>query len=237
LVVAPAGAKDADLSMRIFNADGSEAEMCGNGVRCVARYRYEQERSGSRCLAIATQAGVVRTEVVRTKPRFEVRVNMGLPASVVVHDRPGTIEGTRAELVDVSMGNPHCVAFVDGDLQSIDLPKFATEIAREGSFSEGVNVELGRVSTSAVAMRVHERGVGETWACGTGACAVAVAAIVTGRSVSPVEVSMRGGDVTVEWAGRGSPAFLTGGAEITFRTEVEVADEMLAQTSSPATLG
>ena len=233
LVVAPCDVPGQDLTMRIFNADGSEAEMCGNGVRCVARYRYDRGDGAPRHLAIGTKSGIVRTEVVQVVPRFEVRVEMGVPDSIVAGDRIRSVAGTRAELVDVSMGNPHCVAFVDEELESVALPEFAAEIERNGAFPGGVNVEIARARMPDIAMRVHERGVGETWACGTGACAVAVAAIVTGRAASPVRVSMRGGDVTVEWAGPRARAYLTGGAETTFEAEVDVADEILAQAPAP----
>jgi diaminopimelate epimerase len=130
------------------------------------------------------------------------------------------------------VGNPHSVALVDVDVETIDLPSIASEIAAAGSFRNGVNVEVAHIGPDGIAMRVFERGVGETLACGTGACAVAVAAIAMGRAASPVRIDMRGGSVDIEWAGAGMQARLTGGAEIVFDAEVDVSEAFAA---TPAT--
>jgi diaminopimelate epimerase len=233
LVLACPSGPAADASMRIFNADGSEAEMCGNGIRCVARYLYEREAQTQESeLAIETPSGIVHTEVLASLPRFAVRAAMGVPEDVRVHDAPVKIGDVRADVVDVLVGNPHSVAFVDVDVECIDLEAMAPEIAAAGPFRNGVNVEVARIGPDGIAMRVFERGVGETLACGTGACAVAVAAIATGRAASPVRIDMRGGSVDVEWSGSGTQARLTGGAEIVFDAEVDVPEAFAA---TPAT--
>jgi diaminopimelate epimerase len=220
--------------MRIVNADGSDAETCGNGIRCVARYLHERRAASPRKLAIETASGIVRTEVVAGAPAFTVRAAMGAPGNVRVYDDHLDVGGgVAANMVDVSMGNPHSVAFVDTDLDALDLPAMASEISARGKFEHGVNVEVARVLGDAVDMRVFERGVGETLACGTGACAVAVAAIATGRAQSPVRIAMRGGDVVVAWAVPDDKVYLTGGAEIVFDADVDVHDSLVLEPAAP----
>jgi len=227
LVVERASNMGADVALRIFNADGSQAEMCGNGVRCVARYVYERTPTAPRHLKVETTSGTVQTEIAGSSP-FSVRVDMGVPGEIREYGKAKTV-GVFGDRVDVSMGNPHCVIFVDVDLMPVDLASAADAIAGDGTHPDGVNVEIARIfSGGPVAMRVYERGVGETQACGTGACAVAIAAIELGRAESPVRVTMLGGDVTVEWAGPGENAFLTGGAELVFDTTIDVAQEGVA---------
>ncbi|HYK52330.1 MAG TPA: diaminopimelate epimerase [Candidatus Eremiobacteraceae bacterium] len=218
----------ADVAMRIFNADGSQAEMCGNGVRCVARYVHDRTPTSPRRLKVETGSGPVQTEIVSDSP-FSVRVDMGVPHEIRQSGkvRAGGVNGDR---VDVSMGNPHCVVFVEVDLMPVDLGAAADAVALDGKYPDGVNVEIARVfSGGPVAMRVYERGVGETQACGTGACAVAVGAIELERAQSPVRVTMLGGDVTVEWAGEGENAFLTGGAELVFDTTIDVPENVAVE--------
>jgi len=227
LVLERASNMGADVAMRIFNADGSQAEMCGNGVRCVARYMHDRTPTAPRHLKIETVSGTVQTEIAGSSP-FSVRVDMGVPGEIREYGKAKTV-GVSGDRVDVSMGNPHCVIFVDVDLMPVDLASAADGIAGDGTYPDGVNVEIARIfSGGPVAMRVYERGVGETQACGTGACAVAIAAIELGRAESPVRVTMLGGDVTVEWAGAGENAFLTGGAELVFDATIDVADEVAA---------
>jgi diaminopimelate epimerase len=227
-------APGSDVAMRIFNADGSQAEMCGNGVRCVARFMHDRRAQSPRRLAIETTSGLVRTEVVADAPDFSVRVVMGIPDDVRIYDRE-EVAGIRGVLADVVIGNPHRVIFVELDLMTIDLAAVATEIASDGVFDDGANVEVARVFTGGpIAMRVLERGVGETLACGTGACAVAIAAIEMELASSPVRVTMQGGEVVVDWAGPGEHASLTGGAEIVFDAEIDVPDALVASAAAPA---
>jgi len=226
LVLEPASVPGSDLTMRIFNADGSQAEMCGNGVRCVARYMHDRRPESPRRLTIDTASGVVRAEVVADAPRFSARVAIGVPDEIRIYDKE-EIASIPGVLADVVIGNPHRVVFVDLDLMTIDLAAVADELAADGVFEAGANVEVARIFAGGpIAMRVFERGVGETLACGTGACAVAVAAIEMERAASPVCITMQGGEVVVEWAGPGEQAYLTGGAEIVFDADVEVPDAL-----------
>lgn len=221
LVLSPASSRGADIAMRVFNADGSEAEMCGNGVRCVARYVAEEKRGAPAALNIETKAGIVRTEIRSGGTRFAVRVDMGAPRSVMLWVEPAAIHAVSVRGADVSLGNPHCVLFVDDDPSALDLDALADAAIAEHLAGADVNVEVARIVDGAVALRVRERGVGETAACGTGACAAAVAAIATRAVKSPVDVSMRGGDVVVEWSGGDAHVFLTGGAEIVYRAQID----------------
>jgi diaminopimelate epimerase len=208
---------EADLAMRIFNADGSEAEMCGNGVRCVSRY-IARERGAEHRLEIETAAGIVRTEPAGDA----VRVDMGIPKLGQPLETAVDIEGRSLRLHRVSMGNPHAVIFADEPLETLALDALATALTSLDALGGGVNVELATLHGGRIHMRVHERGVGETQACGTGACAAAAVAIATGRARSPVSIVTRGGEVSVAWAGEGAPAMLTGSAQLIFDTLVDV---------------
>jgi diaminopimelate epimerase len=234
LVLERPAALGSDVAMRIFNADGSQAEMCGNGVRCVARFMHDRRAQSPRRLAIETSSGLVRTEVVADAPGFSVRVVMGIPDEVRIYDEE-EVAGIRGDLADVVIGNPHRVVFVELDLMTIDLAAIANEIAADGVFVDGANVEVARVFPGGpIAMRVFERGVGETLACGTGACAVAIAAIEMELASSPVHVTMQGGEVIVDWAGPGEHAYLTGGAEIVFDADIDVPDALVASAAASA---
>lgn len=224
LVLLPAAHAGVDAAMRIFNADGSEAEMCGNGIRCVARY-IARESGVERDLAIGTAAGTIRTEPAANGA---VRVNMGVPSLRRPSETAFAFDGRSFRFTHVSLGNPHAVVFVDEAIEAFPLDELATAIANLAIADGGINVELAIVSGQRARIRIHERGVGETWACGTGACAVAVAAILNGRTVSPVEVVTRGGAVSVTWSGPGTPCFLTGAASIVFDTHFELPEGPIA---------
>ncbi|MEO9169578.1 MAG: diaminopimelate epimerase, partial [Candidatus Baltobacteraceae bacterium] len=200
----------ADISMRIINADGSEAEMCGNGIRCVAR--YVDEYSQRDALRVETSAGLIETLVVRRGKTYSVRVNMGIPEILNLD-----VLGNSAV---VSVGNPHFVYFADS-LESVDLVAYGERMQRDPAFPRGVNVHIAVVESGANAlqMRHYERGVGLTMACGTGAVAAAAAAIERGAARSPIDVSVPGGELVVEWDGRGA-AFMTGPAVHVFDTVV-----------------
>jgi len=226
LVLLPAGPNSgADVAMRIFNADGSEAEMCGNGIRCLARYLARGGHAQDR-LAVQTSAGIIRTEMMATPAM--VRVDMGAPALARPLEASFEFGGRTFHYARVSMGNPHAVIFVDGTLDTYPLDQLAAAASQASGETSGINVELARVTGGRIQMRVHERGVGETWACGTGACAAAAAAIATGRLASPIEVATRGGSVNVAWNGADGSALLTGPAEIVFETTFDVAGDVLA---------
>jgi diaminopimelate epimerase len=238
LVLEAPSARGADIAMRIFNADGSEAEMCGNGIRCVARYLAQRRPSWPRTMTVQTAAGLVRTTIQTRAGCTDVSVDMGVPRlarrdipmrgepGARVIDEPVDVRGATLRLCALSMGNPHCVTFTDEPVERVDLAAHAAALERLDLFPHGANYEVARVAGGVASMRVLERGVGETQACGSGACAVGVAAILTGRTQTPVTVTMPGGPVRIEWAGEGKSVVMTGGAEIVYRAEIDAPDEL-----------
>jgi diaminopimelate epimerase len=214
LVLEQTGSPAGRLRMRIFNADGSEAQMCGNGIRCVARYLHEEDPSRT-SFDILTAAGTMHVQIVDWHGEPGARVAMGVP---VVNAVRMVEDGSLGQLSvhEIDMGNPHAVVFVQNGLAWLDLARLA-HVVTNGN-PDRMNVEVVIAGPHEAEMRVLERGVGETWACGTGACAVAVAAINAGNAHTPVTVRSRGGAVEVAWAGPGKPAYLTGDAHLVFRT-------------------
>jgi diaminopimelate epimerase len=193
------------VRMEYWNADGSVAEMCGNGLRCVARYAYDRGWSMDRNFAIQTPVGV---RGVRVLEDGAVEVELGR-VSVTGHTK---IDGDRYHLIDV--GNPHAVVMVD-DPSSSDVAGVGAKVEQDPQFANGTNVEFARVDDGVVNMRVWERGVGETMACGTGMVAAAFVATKTDRLESPVTVQMPGGRAQVDF--RDGVAWLRGPAEYVFR--------------------
>jgi diaminopimelate epimerase len=208
----------ADARMRIFNADGSEAEMCGNGVRCLAKYVYDHGLCRKEMLTVETGAGVLALELVLADGRVsQVRVDMGEPIlepEQIPTTLPGNplFEGNPVVDVDldlgdeqlrvtcVSLGNPHCITFVD-ELTDRLVRGLGPRIESDGHFPNRVNAEFVEViSPAEVRMRVWERGSGETLACGTGACAVCVAAVLARRTARKIMAHLPGGDLEVHWA-------------------------------------
>jgi diaminopimelate epimerase len=206
----------ADVRMRTINADGSEAEMCGNGIRCTARF-VDEAGEGDR-MAFETDAGVIRTEIVAREPEYLVRVGMGFPR--VASMLPSSLQD--ASFVDV--GNPHVVVFEsDG---AIDLEPLARTFLDHPAFPGGVNVHVAARDGRSLRVRHWERGAGPTMACGTGAVACAAVAILEKHCVSPVDVFVPGGRLVVEWDCEGD-ATLVGEAVRVFDTEVEVATRLV----------
>jgi len=201
----------ADVRMRIINADGSEAEMCGNGIRCAARW-LDEAGEGDR-VAFETYAGVVRTQVAAREPEYLIRVAMGTPVI-------GTLSLSMIpEASFVEVGNPHVVIF-RSEIERFDLETLAEALQHEPRFRGGTNVHVAtRCGERALEVRHWERGVGLTAACGTGAVACAAAAIAQEIVASPVEVFVPGGRLIVEWPGSGN-ADLIGPAVRVFETEV-----------------
>ncbi|MDX9703727.1 MAG: diaminopimelate epimerase [Candidatus Auribacterota bacterium] len=216
----------ADFKMRIFNADGSEVEMCGNGIRCIAKYIADKGLSKKKKLAIETLAGIIYPEI----SNGQIRVNMGkprlAPADIParfdgdkVLDAPLTLGGTTYSVTAVSMGNPHCILFVD-DLDNCSITTTGPLIEHCEMFPKRTNVEFVRVlNTSHLNVRVWERGSGITLACGTGACAAAVAACLHNRSGRAVTVTLPGGDLFIEWTDTGD-VFMTGPAQTVFHGHI-----------------
>lgn len=222
-----------DAKMRMFNADGSESEMCGNGLRCVAKYVYDHGIARKESLAIETGRGVLTVDLeIKSGKAQKVRVDMGEPileAAKIPTTLIGTppIEqtvryGTNAAdvlaLTCVSMGNPHAVAFVP-EITDWHVLQIGPLIEKDDAFPRRVNVEFVRVNSRTDAdMRVWERGSGETLACGTGACAVAVAGILTNRFDRKVTIHLVGGDLVIEW-GDNNHVYKTGPAVEVFSGE------------------
>lgn len=216
LVVAPA--RDALARMRVINADGSEAEMCGNGVRCVARYLAE--RGAPDRFRIATLAGPIEIEVLTREPAWSIRADVG-PVRFPSDAATETIEAAGASwtYVSVSLGNPHVVISVD-DVAAIDVERIGREIATSERFPHGTNVHfMQRLDDRTVRVRHYERGVGVTAACGTGIVASAATAVVRSNAIAPVTVHVPGGTVVVNWA-LGETAQMTGPAEFEFARTV-----------------
>jgi diaminopimelate epimerase len=197
-------------SMRIINADGSEAEMCGNGIRCVARY-LDERGEGAR-LEIDTIGGLIGTEVIDRGDVYRVRVDVGEPRIISVNE-------TEPHSAIVQVGNRHLVFFRE-EIDRFDLWAIGEAIQEEPAYPGGINVHLIEVEgPSTLRVRHYERGVGLTMACGTGSVASAVAAIKRGDVSSPVRVRVPGGELTVEWNGNGN-AFMTGPAVHVFDTQI-----------------
>ena len=206
-ILVPAHSEVADLTMVYYNSDGSPSEMCGNGIRCLARYARDYELVDGDALTIETEAGVKK---LLLQEDGSSRVDMGLPA----FDTGVAMGGF--SFLRVSMGNPHAVAFLgsDTEVDCLDLSVVGPPVEKDSLFSEGTNVEFVSVRDShTVRMRIWERGAGETLASGTGSCAVAVAAVARGLAESPVSVYLGGGVVEVGWAGEKEPVYMTGPAE------------------------
>lgn len=215
--------KTADAQMRMFNADGSESEMCGNAIRCVAKYLYDHDIAKKTTLAIETGRGVLTLELEVTKGLVDrARVDMGAPilkAAEIPTTLPGDpVVGARLpigervlEVTCVSMGNPHCVTYVD-KLSDEWVLKIGPQVETDPHFPRRVNAEFVEViSPHEVRMRVWERGSGETLACGTGASAVCVAGVLSGRTSRSLVVHLTGGDLELEWAAN-DHVYMTGPA-------------------------
>lgn len=224
----------ADFEMRMYNADGSRGEMCGNGIRCVGKYVYDYGLTNKTSLSVETLGGIKHLflEVEGGKVSL-VKVDMG-PAILEPEKIPVTAEGSRVvdeplqvdgktfRMTCVSMGNPHAVIYVD-DVQGMDLEKTGPSFENHERFPNRINTEFAHVlDRNTVEMRVWERGSGETLACGTGACAVAVASILNGYTEDQVTVRLLGGDLKIEWDRETNKVYMTGPAEVVFDGEIRL---------------
>ncbi|MCE8029704.1 diaminopimelate epimerase [Billgrantia desiderata] len=230
LVVEPPRSPDMDFRYRIFNADGSEVENCGNGARCFARFVRDQRLTHKREIHVETAGGPL-TLVVNDDD--QVTVDMGTPrfepAALpfdATEDRPLhalEVDGERYEIGAVSMGNPHAVLRVD-DVDTAPVERLGPLIERHPRFPRRVNAGFMQVvSPHEIRLRVFERGTGETLACGTGACAAVASGIRQGLLESPVTVHLRGGDLRIEWSGDEAPLLMTGPAERVFEGRIALA--------------
>ena len=221
-----------DFTMEMYNADGSQGKMCGNAIRCVGKYVFDHRMTKKRELAVETLAGTKYLSLnVSGDKVSEVTVLMGVPVfepekipvvaegkSVV--DMPVTVDGRKYRITAVSMGNPHAVIFVE-DTKNFPIEKIGPLFERHEMFPERVNTEFVKVlDRENISMRVWERGSGETWACGTGACASAVASVINGYTDGKVPVHMLGGNLHIRYDGEGGQVYMTGPAVEVFRGEL-----------------
>jgi diaminopimelate epimerase len=222
----------ANFRMRIFNPDGSEPQMCGNGIRCFAKYVYDRRMHGESHLKVETLAGVLELKLtVNAKKVEQVRVDMGEPIldrkripmrgegpSPVIGEKLQAA-GRKFDITGVSMGNPHCVIFVE-NVEQFPVEKIGPEIETHKLFPQRTNVEfVETINRETLKMRVWERGAGITLACGTGACASAVASSLNGLTGRSVTVRLPGGDLLIEWIGD-NRVYMTGPAEEAFEGEL-----------------
>ena len=221
LIGRPASA-EADFTMRIFNADGSEGLMCGNASRCIGKYVYERGLTDKTESGLLTASGVKTLMLTLGAGRnvTAVTVDMGVPALANPRQFMPVAENFPAGTF-VSMGNPHYVTFVN-DIETVDLSSEGPLLEHHPCFPERCNIEFVQVKADGLRMRVWERGSGITMACGTGACATAVAAAVTQRAGRRTQVMMDGGTLTVEWRESDGHVLLTGPATIVFEGDIEL---------------
>ena len=226
--------KVADCEMEMYNADGSRSEMCGNGIRCVGKYVYDYGLTDKTSISVETLAGIKYLDFTIEKGKVKlVKVDMGSPElhpkkiPVVAEgdtaiDEPIVVDGQEYRMTCVSMGNPHAVVYID-DVKGLDINQIGPRFENHERFPKRVNTEFVKVlDRNTVEMRVWERGSGETLACGTGACAVAIACILNGLTEDKVTVKLLGGDLQIEWDRANNKVYMTGPAEVSFDGEMSL---------------
>ncbi|EDX84299.1 diaminopimelate epimerase [Synechococcus sp. PCC 7335] len=230
------GKEGADYSMRIYNSDGSEPEMCGNGIRCLAKFIADLEEEHNeptlpKSYGVHTLAGIIRPEL---KPDGQVTVDMGEPILTAreipttlgqpdgkVIDETLTVAGENWQVTCVSMGNPHCITFVD-DVEAVPLADIGPRFEHHEAFPARINTEFVEVvRPDFLRMKVWERGAGPTLACGTGTCALVVAAVLNGKCDRQTTVELPGGNLEIEWANN-NRVYMTGPATLVFSGDVAV---------------
>lgn len=224
----------ADFEMEMYNSDGSQGSMCGNGIRCVAKYVYDYGLTDKTKFSISTKGGIKYPELTVENGKVSmVKVNMGAPdltpanipvvsEKAQVVNEPIEVDGVTYHMTAVSMGNPHTVVFVD-DVKGFDIEKIGPKFENHPCFPDRVNTEFCHViDDETVEMRVWERGSGETLACGTGACATAVACILNGYTKDKVTVKLLGGDLEIFWDREANLVYMNGPATTVFDGEIDL---------------
>lgn len=227
---------EADFEMEMYNADGSRGEMCGNGIRCVAKYVYDYGLTDKTQISVETLGGIKYLDLtVEDGKVVLVKVDMGKPElksdlipiiseNEKVIDEPIEVDGQVYHMTGVSMGNPHTVIYVD-DVKNLDLEKIGPKFENHERFPKRINTEFVHcIDRNTVEMRVWERGSGETLACGTGACAVAVASILNNLTDTRVTVKLLGGDLQIEWDQKKNHVFMTGPAKVVFDGVIDITE-------------
>lgn len=229
LLILPAPTPEADFRMAIFNADGSEVEMCGNGIRCFAKWLRDRGKTTQDTIRVHTDAGIV---IPAFEPSGQIRVDMGQPElegeriptlfQGRVLRQPLEVIDRTFEITCVSMGNPHCVIFVD-DVANFPVEKYGPATEHHSGFPKRINTEyIEVIDPTHLKMRVWERGSGETMACGTGASAALVAAVLNDRAERRAEVHLKGGVLLIEWSAQDNHVYMTGPAVEVFHGEVDL---------------
>ena len=226
----------ADFEMEMYNADGSRGEMCGNGIRCVAKYVYDYGLTDKTQISVETLGGIKYLDLtVEDGKVVLVKVDMGKPElksdlipiiseNEKVIDEPIEVDGQVYHMTGVSMGNPHTVIYVD-DVKNLDLEKIGPKFENHERFPKRINTEFVHcIDRNTVEMRVWGRGSGETLACGTGACAVAVASILNNLTDTRVTVKLLGGDLQIEWDQKKNHVFMTGPAKVVFDGVIDITE-------------
>lgn len=224
----------ADFCMDMYNADGSQSEMCGNGIRCVAKYVYDYGLTDKTSISVETLAGIKYLDLqIEDGKAVQITVNMGQPELIAknvpvksdkekVIDEPIVVGGKEYRMTCVSMGNPHCIVFVD-DTANFPLEEVGPLFESHEVFPNRVNVEFVQVlDEKTLNMRVWERGSGETLACGTGTCATVVASCLNGHTGDDVTVHLLGGDLHIRWDREENLVYMTGPAKVVFDGEIEL---------------
>ena len=224
----------ADGKMEMYNADGSQGAMCGNGIRCVAKYMYDYGITDKTSISVETKSGIKYLDLTLKNGKVDtVKVNMGAPilkAAEIpvisekeqVISEPVTIDGKEWKITCVSMGNPHAITSID-DVKHLEIEKIGPKFENHEIFPDRVNTEFVHViDRNTVEMRVWERGSGETYACGTGACAVAVSSILNGLTEEEVTVKLLGGDLKIFWNREENRVYMTGSATKVFDGEIDL---------------
>lgn len=228
--------KTADFEMEMYNADGSRGEMCGNGIRCVAKYVYDYGLTDKTQISVETLGGIKYLDLTVEDGKVSlVKVDMGKPeleADLIpiisereqVIDEPIEVDGKEYHMTGVSMGNPHAVIYVD-DVKGLDMEKIGPKFENHERFPKRINTEFVHcIDRQTVEMRVWERGSGETLACGTGACAVAVSSILNNLTDTRVTVKLLGGDLQIEWDREKDRVFMTGPATVVFDGVIDITE-------------
>ena len=224
----------ADGKMEMYNADGSQGAMCGNGIRCVAKYMYDYGITDKTSISVETKSGIKYLDLTIKDGKVDtVKVNMGTPILKAVDipvrsekeqviDEPVMVDGKEWKITCVSMGNPHAITYID-DVKNLEIEKIGPKFENHEIFPDLVNTEFVRViDRNTVEMRVWERGSGETLACGTGACAVAVSSILNGLTEEEVTVKLLGGDLKIFWDRTENKVYMTGSATTVFDGEIDL---------------
>ena len=228
--------KTADFEMEMYNADGSRGEMCGNGIRCVAKYVYDYGLTDKTQISVETLGGIKYLDLTVEDGKVSlVKVDMGKPeleADLIpiisereqVIDEPIEVDGKEYHMTGVAMGNPHAVIYVD-DVKGLDLEKIGPKFENHERFPKRINTEFVHcIDRQTVEMRVWERGSGETLACGTGACAVAVSSILNNLTDTQVTVKLLGGDLQIEWDREKDRVSMTGPATVVFDGVIDITE-------------